>query len=296
MRQRAKSWDELGELMAPMFADELEAYRTFQPRPTDVIIAPYAKCGTTWLQQIVHGLRAWGDMDFADIYEVVPFIDVAPVLGMDLEADQRAVPRAFKSHHTWDEVPRGCRYIVSFRDPKDAAVSFYRFVEGWFLEPGAVPLDEFVAARMFDLERDYSYWTHASSWLTQRDNPDVLLVTFEDMKQNLRGVVQHIARFLDLDDEQRVEVATQQATFEFMSAHAERFSEPLLRAWVEEHVGIPEDSDANKVRRGQVGANRTELLPSTAERLDEIWHQTIGAEHGWPTYQHLVSALELPRT
>ncbi|MEM7335431.1 MAG: sulfotransferase domain-containing protein, partial [Chloroflexota bacterium] len=32
----------------------------FQPDPTDIIITPYAKSGTTWLQQIVHGLRTRG--------------------------------------------------------------------------------------------------------------------------------------------------------------------------------------------------------------------------------------------
>ncbi|MDX1746440.1 MAG: sulfotransferase domain-containing protein, partial [Halobacteriales archaeon] len=242
MTKRATSLPELFELMAPMFAGEREAYGTFQPRSTDVIISPFAKCGTTWLQQIVHGLRTGGDMDFTDIYEVVPWFDVAPVLGMDLNADQRATPRAFKSHKGWNDVPRGCRYIVSFRDPKDAVVSFYRFMEGWFLEPGAIPLDEFVAQRMFDLDQQDTYWTHASSWLSQRDNPDVLLLTFEDMKDNLRGVVHRIARFLDLDDDPRIDVAVEHATFEFMSTHDEPFSEPLLREWVEENVGIPADS------------------------------------------------------
>lgn len=79
-----------------------------------------------------------------------------------------------------------------------------------------------------------------------------------------------------------------------MSTHAEAFSEPLLRAWVEEHVGIPADSDATKVRHGQVGANRTELLASTAGGLDEIWRQTIAAEFDYATYQDLVTDLEVP--
>ena len=37
---------------------------------------------------------------------------------------------AFKSHLSYDLVPKGCRYIVSLRDPKDALVSAYRFM-GW---------------------------------------------------------------------------------------------------------------------------------------------------------------------
>ena len=32
-----------------------------------VIITPFAKCGTTWLQQMVHSLRTGGDLDFDDI-------------------------------------------------------------------------------------------------------------------------------------------------------------------------------------------------------------------------------------
>lgn len=104
-------------LSARLFQFEEKAYRDFRPRATDVIISPLAECGTTWLQQIVHSLRTAGDMDFRDIYEVVPFIDVAPVLGQDLTDDQPAHPRAFKSHCDWHAVPKGCRYLVSFRDP-----------------------------------------------------------------------------------------------------------------------------------------------------------------------------------
>ena len=95
--RRAVTYDEFVERLSLLFPSEEEAYRAFQPRPTDVIISPFAKCGTTWLQQIVHSLRTGGDMDFEDIYEVVPWIDVALDLGIDLDADQRANPRAFKS-------------------------------------------------------------------------------------------------------------------------------------------------------------------------------------------------------
>ena len=32
----------------------------FQPLPSDVFVATYPKCGTTWVQQIFHGLRSNG--------------------------------------------------------------------------------------------------------------------------------------------------------------------------------------------------------------------------------------------
>src|SRR5689334_4509357 len=136
VKRRARSMEEfrasqraLGEAVAAA----REAVEPFVPGSTDVIISPYGKCGTTMLQQMFHTLRTRGDMDFDDISRVVPWIEMSPVLGLDLNAPQRAEPRGFKSHLSYRSVPKGARYVVSLRDPKDAVVSMYHFMEGWFL-------------------------------------------------------------------------------------------------------------------------------------------------------------------
>ena len=103
----------------------------YQAQPTDLFISPFAKCGTTWLQQIVHGLRTGGAMDFDDISRVVPWLETAHMLGLDLQAPQLGAFQAFKSHLSWDALPKGGRYIVSFRNPKDALISLYHFFDGW---------------------------------------------------------------------------------------------------------------------------------------------------------------------
>ena len=90
----------------------------FQPRPSDVIISPYGKSGTTWIQHIVHGLRTRGSLDFEEISNVVPWIERAYELGIDLEAPQPGPFRAYKSHLSWDEIPKGGRYIFSIRNRK----------------------------------------------------------------------------------------------------------------------------------------------------------------------------------
>ena len=115
--------------------------------PTDVVISPFGKSGTTWLQQMCHTLRTRGDMDFEDISAVAPWIETSTDLGLDLNAPQKAHPRLFKSHLGADKIPKGGRYINSCRDPKDALYSMYKFMEGWFLEPGAVSLSDTAACR-----------------------------------------------------------------------------------------------------------------------------------------------------
>lgn len=293
---QATSLDELRELLGQLFPNGSQDNDAFVPRPTDVIISPTGKSGTTWLQQMVHSIRTDAEQDYEDIYEVVPWIDLATQLDLDLDADQPAEPRAFKSHANWDDVPKGCRYIVSFRDPKDALVSAYRFFEGWLLQPGLDLLEEFVAASLFREDITGTYWHHTISWLNQRDNPDVLLLTFDDMKQDRAGVVRLVAAFLAVPaDEKRLAFATERSSFAHMSANPGPFSDPWLRDWSIEHLDLPADSDASKVREGRVGTNRQQLAPETAARIDERWAETVGATTGVMSYEELVDELRAAR-
>ena len=75
-------------------------------------------------------------MDFDDISRVVPWIETSGSLGLDINAEQVANPRGFKSHLSFDRIPKGCKYINVIRDPLDAAYSSFKFMEGWYLEPG----------------------------------------------------------------------------------------------------------------------------------------------------------------
>ena len=52
--------------------------RNFKPRPSDVFIVTYPKCGTTWMTQICHMLRG-GDMNYGEITEVCPWDEMAKI-------------------------------------------------------------------------------------------------------------------------------------------------------------------------------------------------------------------------
>lgn len=100
-----------GEELRALLVELEAAHAAFGPpslsiQATDVWIATYPKCGTTWIQQIVHGLRSRGAMDFPEISYVVPFVERAAQLGVDLNAPQVAAPRAFKTHLPWSQLPR----------------------------------------------------------------------------------------------------------------------------------------------------------------------------------------------
>ena len=294
--RRPRSIAELRERLARLRTIEGTAYaKAFRPRPSDVLIATYPKSGTTWMQQIVHGLRTGGDMEFDEITAVAPWIEMAHDMGIDLDADQVAPPRAFKTQWRGDEVPQGCRYIAVFRDPRDVAVSFFHFFEGWMFEAGSIPLDEFVRDFFVPGSRSGRYWEHLLSWWEYRSRDDTLLLSFEDMKADLPGAVRRVAAFLRLDvAPETFEVATRQATIEFMKAHERQFDDHLIRDLRDPVCGLPPGGVGSKVRAGRVGDHAQTLSAATREMLDDIWRDTIGAALGYADYDALWRALPRP--
>lgn len=266
-------------------------------RPTDIVITPFGKCGTTWLQQIAHTLRTRGDMDFDDISRVAPWIETSTDLGLDLNAEQKANPRIFKSHLDARRMPRGGRYINSCRDPRDALYSMYRFMEGWFLEPGAVSLDNFaretfIASGKALGSHGSDYWTHLLSWWQRRKDPDVLFLAYEHMKEDLATTIHKVALFMDITlDDELMTITMQHASLPFMQQHKDRFDDKIMRERSVQIAGVPANSDSSKVRMGQVGEFRQQLSRDTVAQLDEIWRQRITAELGFDSYADLIAAL-----
>ena len=96
-------WLAREQARAPLYAESAQDGQAYQPQASDLFIAPFAKCGTTWLQQIVHGLRTGGDTNAADLTHVMPWLEMAHYAGIDLHTPQPGSFRAFKSHLELDE-------------------------------------------------------------------------------------------------------------------------------------------------------------------------------------------------
>ena len=265
--------------------ESIQRALAFKPQRTDVLISPYSKCGTTWVQQIVHGLRTRGSMAFDEITAVVPWLELAHDMGVDLERPQVSMPRAFKSHFSWDLIPKGGRYIYVVRDPKDAVVSAYYFMEGWFFESGSISLTDFARSQYINAGRSHGYWAHVASWWPHRNDPDVLFLCYEDMKEDLDGTVQRIAAFIEcLLDAELLDIVVHQSSVAFMRAHKHQFDDHLLRQTRDAVCCLPPGGDSSKVRTGNVGDHNKELPQDISEALDAIWREEITPRLGFPSY------------
>jgi hypothetical protein len=283
----------LKEAMAGFITDESRSRaRAFKLRPSDVVISPYGKCGTTFLQQTVHGLRTRGNMEFREINEAVPWLETAHDLGLDLEAPQPE-PRAFKSHMNWDDVPKGGRYIVSFRNPIDRFVSFYRFFEGWWFERGTITFSDYMLNFALDMGGHRSYWRHLKSWWGRRNDPNVLLLCFEDMTTDLGETVRKVAEFcrIPLDPELQRIVETQSSR-DFMTANRMHFDDHLMRERSESLRGFRADGGSHKVRSRKIGEKEFLVTEDVVHALDDLWRDEVTAELGFSTYDNFQLAVK----
>jgi hypothetical protein len=194
-----------------------------------------------------------------------------------------------------EQHPKGGRYIVPFRDPKDALVSFYHFLNGYWWQTDAISITEFARAHYLVYQGDgwdRSYWGHLVSWYEQRQNPQVLLLTYEGMKADLPGAVQTIADFLAVDlDQELFEIVVRQASLDFMRAHKPKFADPIMLAASANHGLLPPNDTLTKVYNGRVGDHHTQLPAEIGAEMDAIWRETVEPRTGLASYQALRAAL-----
>lgn len=273
----------LGQLLTEHSLDQAKA---FEALASDVFVVTYPKSGTTWMQQIVHGLRSGGDMNFGEITEVVPWLEACTDLDQDMQQTPLASPRAYKSHFSRDQIPKGARYIYVMREPKAVLLSFYHFFEGFMFAPGSISLQQFSDNFFTTGSKSGRYWAHLNSWWPLRNDENCLFLSFEKLKEDLPAVVNKVAEFLAIEPQPALmEKVLEQSSFAFMSANKQHFDDHFLLNKRRGLCNLPDDVTTSKVRNPSGGIKT--LPPQISEQLDQLWDSEIGDSLGFANYDAL---------
>lgn len=172
----------------------------YRPRDGDIIVVTYPKCGTNWTQYIVYNILTRGKppADVGEYSLMSPFIDMTGAKA----AENPSRFSAIMTHlplHAFQPVD-WAKYIYVARNPYDCAVSFYHFSLG--LTPKSVTdvsfgrfLELFLTGKVMYGD----YFDHLLPWYGRRSDANVLFITYEDMKADLKAQVLRIAEFLGED-------------------------------------------------------------------------------------------------
>lgn len=259
-------------------------------RDGDVVISVPPKSGTTWTMNIVHQLLTGGTPDFRDIYEEVPWIEF---LGHPEATHQHvldrveAMPehrrRAFKTHSAPPDVPflpegegREVKYVVVFRNPEEALVSFRPFIEkhsdAWFdlwqMPRGAMCRPDFPSfySEVIDSHgMQGAFFGFLAAWWPLRQERNVLFLHFSDMKRDHEASVRRIADFLGVEPgDTQWPAILEYTSFPWMKAHEDKFEARTAGA-------VPILESGAMIRKGQVGGARTDgMTDEIARHLREV--------------------------
>lgn len=251
--------------------------RRFAPRPDDVILASYPKCGTTWLKALAFATAARGAHPPAaaghplrrlNPHDCVPFVDEIFAGGEDAKLDALPSPRLMNTHLPHALLPDCCcRVAYVCRDPKDMVVSLWHFLRR--SNPGLSFADTFECV-CDGAAVAGPVWDHALSyWRASLARPDrVLFLRYEDLLRdpaaNVRRLAEFMGRPFSAAEEADGVVAdvVELCSFDHMKALAVNKAGTAGR-----YHAMPRDAF---FRKGVAGDWANHMTPEMAARLDDI--------------------------
>ena len=260
-------------------------------RPDDVIVATWAKTGTTLTQQMVWQLITGGADGVASI-AVSPWVDLRlpPLADMAATLEAQTHRRVLKTHSPFESVPwsRQVRYVYIGRDPRDVLWSLHNHLAtftdaalaGINAQQGPWPEASRPDVDVHDyylrwLETDNtsgdtgSFWDHVRGWWDQRHQPNVLLLHYANLIADRAGEMRRLARFLDIEvDEARLPTLVARCQIEYMRERAKgsRFD-----------AGF-KDGAASFFNKGTNGRWREVLSSEEAALAETIAHRRLPPE------------------
>ncbi len=235
-------------------------------RADDVFVASYPRSGSVWLRFLIMEMTV-GGASFKDLPRTLPEL-----------GRQRRGPavlpgggRVIKTHEPYSARYRRAVHLV--RDPRDVAISYFRFMQRLgkiVVRPTddlAASFDHFIDALIAGRIDAHGTWqTHLLSWVRAADEQrsDILRLRYEDLAAEPVAGVGRIGRWLglDLSPEHAARVVEACSLDRMRRSEAERDQDRVARG-----IRISPAPQFALVNSGRVDAWRAELTDQQVARL-----------------------------
>ncbi len=220
----------------------------------DVFIIGYPKSGHTWFQCLVAGVIYNVDLDYAPysfVWELVPEHSVRPYYF------RYGTPMFFKTH----DVPRPKyrRVVYLVRDGRDAVTSYYHHLESVRRQKGQKTKFLKVAQGELGAFPHKKWHEHVEAWLANPCDAQMLIVKYEDLRQDTVRQLQRFCAFAGVEREEA-----------FLRKVAAMASFERMREKEQAQGGLDKPKKdrprpAAFVRRGAIGSYKDEMPPEVLE-------------------------------
>ncbi|XP_072971876.1 cytosolic sulfotransferase 5-like [Typha angustifolia] len=260
---------------------------SFTPRPSDVILSTFPKCGTTWLKALAFAVMNRSVYAFSDHpllsknpHECVPYLEIP--LKRDaavFDFEKLPSPRLLATHMPYSMLPASvagsdCKVIYLCREPKDTFVSLWHFHKMLDVEIELGPA--------FDLFCDGvslngPFWDHVLDyWKESLKRPDkVLFLKYEEMLTDTTYAVRKLAKYMGCpfsSEEEKDGVVEEVAKL----CSFKKLTGLEVNKDKDERTGKVVLTNASFFRKGEVGDWSNHLSPQMGKKLDSIVKHKCG--------------------
>uniref|UniRef100_A0A8C8S2S7 Sulfotransferase n=1 Tax=Pelusios castaneus TaxID=367368 RepID=A0A8C8S2S7_9SAUR len=228
--------------------ESFQVLDSFEARSDDMILAGYPKNGTNWLDQILNDLQITAAKYTEE--EINERNNFANKLSVYLRLEfgnpekfkwMKELPsrRIIVTHLSPQVLPKSifkskAKILLLVRNPKDTAISWFHFHNNMSPLPSFNSWDEYFEAFMHGKLCWGSYFEYLSEWNKHIDDENVMVITYEEMKENQTLGVKKIADFFGFNlSEEEIQTVVDKSSFNAMkdkSAQSHgRFGEILFR-------------------------------------------------------------------
>lgn len=287
-------------------------------RDGDVVVCVAAKSGTTWLMNIVHQIRTLGDPKgfLKHNTHTMPWPECSLYPGetkndhldylqkLDGLTNPEYPFRVFKSHYKpraegvpWSKaiekdavVPvrqkPHVKYILCMREGHDVLASFYPFFANH--NPEFKKMWGGFPPTFKDYNENFKFFTedipgfyhgYAAQWWPYRHDPNVLLLHYNDLKNDIKGCLEKIASFVGVNVPANAwPLIEEKVSLTWMKENENIFKYDITSSYFK--GSVMSDEEGSMIRKGAIGDGKGKLTPEQEKKWQELNDQFFSDQPG----------------
>ncbi|KAM4652171.1 sulfotransferase 2B1-like [Discoglossus pictus] len=250
------------------------AENEFQVLDDDIYIVTFPKSGTMWMAEILDLIKHEGDSTSCKTVQNVKRSPWYESVDGQLKMKDVSSPRILASHLPFHIFAKSfftskAKIIYIMRNPKDVLVSLFHFAKILYLYKDPDNFEDFFEGFLQGETMYGSWFDHIKGWMQIKDDHRFFYITYEELKQDLRGSVVRICKFLGKNlDDAAIDSVVEHSSFKVMKDNKMCNFSLVPQEYIDQTKGT-------FLRKGICGDWKNYFTVAQSEHFDNVYQEKM---------------------